>query len=198
MWYVEPLSQSLLSVSRTPTAKAPCPSAPPRAPCPPCSGARRDEEGFFTTWPSLSCPYDKAPHPAHSGGTGPPLPPGLYASPHPAAQLFKEASLGGGGWSCPHLGNSGCSATGCTHIHAEQEVPASRPPTPTLPVPTPAQPSPRLQQLIPQGAQEVAAAAPGTQVRNQRDFLRLSSPHDGEGPSAQRQGRHQKTPTPCH
>lgn len=72
------------------------------------------------------------------------------------------------------------------------------PATPTLPAPTPAQPSPGLQQLIPQGAQEVAAAAPGTQVRNQRDFLRLSSPHDGEGPSAQRQGMHQKTPTPCH
>lgn len=42
----------------------------------------------------------RPPYPAHSGGGLDP-PPGLYASSHPAAQLFKEAFLGGGGWSCP-------------------------------------------------------------------------------------------------
>lgn len=63
----------------------------------PCSGARRDEGGPFTTWPSLSCP-NETPHPAHSGG---PEPPGLYASPHPAAQAVPGGLPWRWGSGCP-------------------------------------------------------------------------------------------------
>lgn len=85
-WYLKPLSQSWLSLFRTlkPHAKAPVPVLSQGAP-PPALVPAEMREAPLTIWPSLSCP-----HPAHSGGTGPPRP---LCKSSPCCPVFKEAFL---------------------------------------------------------------------------------------------------------
>ena len=110
MWYMEPVDQSLLSLSGSLRAWSPVPDPPhPRGrdakvPCPldlfpgcPPAMLWCQEGAPFNTWPSLSCPHE-TPHPAHSGG---PEPPGLYASPCPAAQAVPGGLPWRWGLGCP-------------------------------------------------------------------------------------------------
>ena len=96
----------------------------------PCSSARRDEEGPFTTWPSLSCPL--RPHTQLTlGGLDPP---GLYASPHSAAQLFEQAFLGGGAGAAHPQGVQGCSrVTSLTAASPTSSQPQVQQPIPGSP-----------------------------------------------------------------
>lgn len=87
--------------------QSPLSRCPPRAPCPSSSGASRDEGGPFTTWPSLSCPYE-----THTqltlGGLDPPVSMQVPTLPSSVGGGLPEAGAA-------QLGSMGCSASGRTH-----------------------------------------------------------------------------------